>query len=237
MRKKINKELYTYYTLEGDFYDFKDNPRYNVVSYSNGKVTCAEYHDTLDTWAKEIVRTNYKNAFGVKSYTEDGLDRLYNTRNDVSYHFCDTENMSVDDILKIMANIINYYLDDSQYYEIKDDNIYIYKELSGHMYYGSIHESCDDCGTCNGARCDSCVTRYIVEDLITNKLYYRGSNKEEAERIRDEHKKDYSNIIDDILDNYDIDMEWFEKEINGASDIKALFKIINKYTITYITLN
>ena len=46
----------------------------------------------------------------------------------------------------------------------EDSRFYVRTELTGHMYYGSPYETCDDCGNCNGARCDYCDIVWIVED-------------------------------------------------------------------------
>ena len=46
----------------------------------------------------------------------------------------------------------------------EDFRFYVRTELTGHMYYGSPYETCDDCGNCDGARCDYCDIVWIVED-------------------------------------------------------------------------
>ena len=38
------------------------------------------------------------------------------------------------------------------------------KELTGHTYFGSPHESASNCGTCDGARCDFCREVLICLD-------------------------------------------------------------------------
>ncbi len=61
----------------------------------------------------------------------------------------------------------------------------MYEEKTGHMYYGTsmaIYESTDNCGTCDGVRCETCRTRYIVEDLGKEGFVYFGFDKEEAEK-------------------------------------------------------
>jgi hypothetical protein len=62
----------------------------------------------------------------------------------------------------------------------------LHEEKTGHQYYGThmaIYESTDNCGTCDGARCDRCKTKYIVEDYDNAKLLYSGFDKAKAEEI------------------------------------------------------
>lgn len=59
-------------------------------------------------------------------------------------------------------------------------------ELTGHQYYGTsmmAYESVDNCGTCDGARCDTCKTYYVVEDFEQDKTIYKGKDKEKAIEI------------------------------------------------------
>jgi len=46
------------------------------------------------------------------------------------------------------------------------DRFYVHVELTGHQYYGSPYESCDSCGTCDGARCDGCKVVWILEERV-----------------------------------------------------------------------
>lgn len=56
-------------------------------------------------------------------------------------------------------------LDIVQFTEESDWDIgYVRKEYSGHIYYGSAFESADSCGTCDGARCETC--REVVTDDV-----------------------------------------------------------------------
>lgn len=237
MTKQMIKKLYTFYSVKGEYDEIKNNNPEHVIScYTAGVAHCVKYHDTLIDWVNEIVANKYKNGFGLKVLTEDGEDKVEIHRYNLECNKWTCDSKLENDVIKAMANIITYYLDDDlYYYEIEDDGIYIHMEHTGHQYYRSPYESCDSCGTCDGARCDVCRTRYIVSDLYLDKEYYNGFDKEEAERIRDEMKKDYSDIIADILSRHIIDMEWFEKEIAGASDYKALLKILSKYKIPYVT--
>lgn len=60
-----------------------------------------------------------------------------------------------------------------------------YVEKTGH-YYKRLHmeayESVDNCGTCDGACCDTCIDIYVVEDQ-DGKILYRGRDKEKAIEI------------------------------------------------------
>ena len=42
------------------------------------------------------------------------------------------------------------------------------------------YESTDNCGTCDGARCDICKDMYCVEDFNNDKLLYYGKDKDMA---------------------------------------------------------
>ena len=46
----------------------------------------------------------------------------------------------------------------------REYRFYVHTEQTGHMYYGSPYETSDDCGNCNGANCDNCRIRWIIED-------------------------------------------------------------------------
>ena len=233
MRKQIKKKLYTYYTVLGDLDEIRNNPAHKFVSYSGGKAECIKYHDSFTSWISEIIDNNFKNGFGIKLLTDDEEHKVLS-------HICDYEcttfvcsNWPEDYIGKILGNIITYYFSRFLYYDIEEDHIYMRREFTGHTYYKSPYESCDICGTCDGAKCSMCKTIYTVVNLSTEEIFYEGFDEKEAKRVEKELKIDYSNIISDILSNYNINMEWFEKEINGASDDKALFKILNEYKIPY----
>ena len=61
---------------------------------------------------------------------------------------------------------------------------FVTEVFTGHMHYGSPYESYDNCGTCDGANCNSCRTLYEVQGLDQNDekvyLFKRFSNKDEA---------------------------------------------------------
>lgn len=67
-----------------------------------------------------------------------------------------------------------------------NDMIIGYKEKTHHLYL-RYHlddiESTDDCGTCDGACCEGCVDRYVVEDMNKDKPLYVGYDREEAIKI------------------------------------------------------
>lgn len=238
MRKQMIKKLYTTYTVEGELDDIRNDPNHIFSSYSGGKAECIKYHDTLTSWFDELTRNDFKIGFGLKTLTEDGKKQVtthvYNLW--CSTYLCNTSPKEV--ILRSLATIIQYYLNsDPCYYEIEMDYIHMSKELTGHMYYKSPHESYDDCGTCDGAKCATCRERFIVEDLNSGEVYYNGLYIKEAERIKEEVSKDYSDIISDMLIHCKIDMNWFEKKIAGRSDIKALMNILTWNGIPYVTTN
>lgn len=234
MTKQMIKKLYTFYTVKGKYDEIKNNPAHDISSYSAGEAECIKYHNTLVGWINEITGNRFKNGFGVKALTEDGENGVEIHRYNLECNTWTCNNKPENDVVKIMGNIIDFYCNtDPYYYEIEDDGIYIYTELTGHIYYKSIYESCDSCGICNGVRCDTCRRKYIVRDLYLDKEYYDGYDKNEAERIRDEKKKNYSDIIADVLVSYSVDMEWFNKEIGRSSDYKSLLKILSKYKIPY----
>lgn len=53
------------------------------------------------------------------------------------------------------------------------------KQLTGHLYLGSSYETCNSCGNCNGANCDSCETEWIVE----GKVFYNMDEARAAEEL------------------------------------------------------
>lgn len=232
MRKKAIKKLYTLYTVKGKLENIKKDPEHNIITYSNGKAECIEYHDNLSDWITEISWGEFKSGFGIKILSEDGhsIDaHKYDLC--ISTYMCN--NTDENKIFKTISNIIKYFCDDIYYYEFKNDGLSICKELTGHQYYGSPYESCDECGNCDGARCDYCKLKYIVKDLFSDKEYYNGYDKDKADEIYDKNKVDYSDIIADIFNNYNID-DWFKGEIQDAvKDCRTLFKILNTYEIPY----
>ena len=237
MRKRIQKKLFVYYQVDGELDDIRNNPEHILDSYSAGTATCIEYIGSVRTWLELVSGDNkYNTGFGIRFYTEDGKKLI--TANKylcIDCRPCYLKDKPATEIIKLMAKCLTAYFDDSfqYYYEFKSDMIYMDKELTGHMYYRSPYESCDDCGTCDGARCDYCKTRYIVKDLDTDEYLYNGLSKDDAERIYQKHTTKYHDIMHDIISAYDVDMQWYNKEIGNDTDIAALFKLINKYEVPY----
>jgi len=63
-------------------------------------------------------------------------------------------------------------------------NAILHKEKTGHQYYGTymaVYESTDNCGTCDGAKCDFCKTLCIVTDFDDDKILYKGFDETKAE--------------------------------------------------------
>lgn len=236
MTKRMIKKLYTLYTVKAKYDDIKKDKNHKLVLYSSGIAECIKYHDSIVDWLNEIVFSNFKNGFGVKSLTEDGKNMVEIHRYDLecNTYYCNIN--SKDCIIRSLGEVINYYFNaTSHYYEIKEDHIWIDKELTGHMYYGSPYESCDECGNCNGAKCDFCHEKFTVIDLYTDHIYYIGFDKDKAERIFNENKRKYKDILDHILYNYDISIA-YDKETNDA-DYKSVLKILNENKIPYVAVN
>ena len=234
MRKQIKKQLYTYYDVIGKLDEIQNDPNHILKSYSGGVAQCIKYHDSIGTWLIEIINNNFKKGFGIKVLTEDGERSVEVFRTDLHCNAYTCQNRSLEYIGQIMANIVTFYFQGPEYYyEIEDDNVMLRKEFTGHTYYRSIHESCDNCGTCDGARCDSCREKYIVEDLIEDKQYYVGYDKEDAERVYIDSQINYTEFMHYIIDAYNVDDDWFEKEIGSATNFKAVMKILTQYKIPY----
>lgn len=236
MKKQIIKKLFTFYTVEDTLDNVKNNPSHIFSSYSGGKAECIQYHDTLTGWLEEIMyilTCEHKNGFGIRLVDENG-NRLSNSSHKLTFNTCEYNSKSEDEIIKRMAEMLTYYFNTNSYYEFEDDGIYKDIEYTGHQYYRSPYESYDNCGTCDGARCDYCKKKYVVKNLRTDTEYYNGTDKEKANLVYKEHQKDYSEIINDILEEYSVDKEWYQNETNGDTNIKALFTLLNRYSIPYI---
>lgn len=240
MRKKIQKKLFVYYQVDGELEEIKkDDANHIISSYSSGTATCIEYIGSVRTWVELVAGDGqYNTGFGIAFFTEDGKNRVTGNKYlciDCSPWQC--KNRPAIEIIQSMTKCLTAYFDKSfeYYYEFKLDNIYLGKEYTGHMHYRSPYESCDDCGNCNGARCDYCKTKYVVEDFgnDTDNILYNGFSKDDAERVYNNHIFKYQDIMYDIISTYDIDKEWYAKEIGASNDSKALFKLLNKYEIPY----
>lgn len=237
MRKQMKKKLYTLYTVEGTFDDISNDKEHKLVSYSSGKAECIRYHKNIIDWVIEIVTNKFKNGFGIKVVTEDGNHKVNIHRYDLECNTYTCNNESEEYVIRRMNNMISFYLDaDPYYYEIDDDVLIMREEFTGHIYYRSPYESCDNCGTCDGARCDYCKEKYTVENLRTNKVYYNGFDKEKAKRIKIDTEKDYSQIAMDIVLNYDIDLNLLPDKIDEKVNYKSLLNLINIYKIPYVNI-
>lgn len=64
-------------------------------------------------------------------------------------------------------------------------DVMINRALSGHIYYRSPYEGYDDCGTCDGGRCDSCYEMFEVTDFDKPRSRIVGT-KEEALKLKAE---------------------------------------------------
>ena len=235
MKKNITKKLYTLYTIE-DSYDNVKKAGHKLVSYSCGKAECMQYHDDIISWLTELAKADFKIGFGLKILSEDGNTEIDHYKYDLTHNTWACNNRPVMDAIRIMHDIMTYFLyGDIYYYEVIDDGIYIRTEFTGHMYRNSPYETSDSCGNCDGARCDTCSKRYIVVNTNTDELLYSGYNVKEAEKIRDEYKLDYTEIIEDIFLCYPVSQE-FKKELDGCTDAKALYKLMHKYKVPHYTI-
>lgn len=72
--------------------------------------------------------------------------------------------------------------------------------LTKHIYFNSPIECDDNCGTCDGARCDDCRKQYEVYGV--NERFY---DEEEAKRV----EESINSIIPDTIDDYIIDNYFF----------------------------
>lgn len=55
--------------------------------------------------------------------------------------------------------------------------------LTGHSNRGSAYDTCDSCGTCNGANCDYCRSEYTVEVPKDFAEIYVFSSEEKAKEL------------------------------------------------------
>lgn len=63
-------------------------------------------------------------------------------------------------------------------------NVFITRALTGHMYFMSPYECYDNCGTCDGAKCEFCKEMYEVEDFYNSNRYQLVKTIEEAEELK-----------------------------------------------------
>lgn len=69
----------------------------------------------------------------------------------------------------------------------------VVKEYTGHIYYRSPYESDDNCGTCNGAKCDYCKTRFrsTINDISYDTVE-KAEKFENAFKLLINDKDDYA---------------------------------------------
>lgn len=69
-------------------------------------------------------------------------------------------------------------------------NVIISKEYSGHMYAGSPYETADSCGNCDGAKCETCKPRWIVEDYSKSPAFVSKvfRNEEDAKEFAKQYE-------------------------------------------------
>lgn len=110
-----------------------------LACYSNKLAIYRITKDSFAEWCTCIIQNKFNINFGINLYAEDGV---------ILYAY--TNNEAVKDSSKKFEEISALYFSDVIYYEVEDDTILCYSELSGHLYKNSPYESCDDCGNCDG---------------------------------------------------------------------------------------
>lgn len=237
LAKRTKKKLFTSYEKKCSFDEFnkKENikPNERYISFSAGKVVVNVYYDSFNEWVKNIAISEFKIPFGLVILDENGY-RLQ--CDDIAKRTL--SKLPKADIYYTFANIIEKYFNShyDYYYEIKMEDAYLYEELTGHIYYSSPFESCDSCGTCDGARCQTCRKKYIVISSKSNIIFYEGYNESEAREELESLRNNYSDIIDDIIVHYKLDMDWLEKEIHGGNTLKDVLKILEAADALYVTI-
>lgn len=237
LAKRTKKKLFTSYEKKCSFDEFnkkeriKPNERY--ISFSAGKVTVNVYYDSFNEWAKNIATSEFKIPFGLIIFDENEYQLQCDdiTKRTLS-------SLPKADIYYTFANIIDKYFNNryDYYYEIEMEDAYLSEELTGHIYYRSPFESCDSCGTCDGARCQTCRKKYIVRSSKSDTIFYEGYNESEAKEELESLKNNYSDIIGDIIEHYKLDMDWLEKEIHGGNTLKDVLKILEAADALYVTI-
>lgn len=232
---KMIKKLYTTFTVEGSYDEIKKNPELTLMSYSGGKGECIKYHDTLEEFVECVISNIYNHAggFGLKMISKGGIP-LNTNYYSLEFNKYQANSYPLSKTIKNLYNIIDAYENVyDEYWEIPRDNIYLYSELTGHIYYRSPIESCDSCGTCDGARCDFCKRVYVVEDFSNAEILYRGKDEEEAKKVFNDSSYDYSDIISSILQYYNLDHNWFDVYVkeNAKQDTKyEPLRLLIEYT-------
>ena len=232
---KMIKKLYTTFIVEAKYDEIKKNPELILMIYSGSKGECIKYHDTLEEFIECAISNiyNHTGGFGLKLFSKDGmlLDTNYYS---LQFNKYQVDHYPLSKTIKNLYSIIDAYENTvDEYWEIPRDNIHMYSELTGHIYYRSPIESCDSCGTCNGACCGSCRKVYVVEDFGNDKIIYRGKDEEEAKKVFNDNSYDYSDIISSILKYYNLDNDWFDVYVkkNAKHDTKyEPLRLLIEYT-------
>ena len=84
------------------------------------------------------------------------------------------------------------------------DELVLESYMSGHLYRGSLFETDDSCGNCDGARCDSCKEVYVLTEynkpiLVEDKygcIYEEQTVRRCTRYITDEDKKKALKLFD-----------------------------------------
>lgn len=236
LAKRTKKRLFVSYVKKISYDEFNDkkmlepNERYSCFTVTGS--TVLKYYDSFTEWVKCISESDFTIGFGMEVLDERSYALM--TLECTEYAVKKSEKSDIE--LKFSSVVKDYFNDDlDYYYELKTDNVYLMTELTGHIYYRSPYESCDSCGTCNGARCDNCREKYTVTNFASDEVYYSGYNKAEAEEELDSRQEHYSDIIGDIISHYGsrLDMDWFEKEIAGNDMLSDVIKVLNNANVLY----
>lgn len=229
LEKKAIKKLYVLSEEKVENYEEackREEGNKVLASYSNKLATYRITKDSFAEWCTCIIQNNFNIMFGVGLYAENGAN-LNGMPNGL------TSKLSKDP-LESFEKISALYFSDIIYYEIEDDSILLYSELSGHLYKNSPYESCDDCGNCDGGRCEFCKRRYFVKDLNTHKLYYTGYDKKAAEAAYKHNSKTYKDIFNDIIIYHKPDMEYYNN-IEGREMCDLMDLLTHENILYYIT--
>lgn len=234
MPNKIVKKLYTLYEVEGTLEGIKRYNKDKFVSYCGGIGVLKKYYDSFNDWIEVIAKTNLSTGFGLEAKTADG-EEVNIHRYDLECNMYCAKNYPIEKRSSILANILTYYFEEQIYYTIKEDYIWMNHSYTGHQYYRSPYESDDNCGTCDGARCDYCTKMYRVYNQMTDEIYYYGRSESKAKSILAEKSKKYPALINDFFNHFDIDKQWVEENIGQDVTYTSVMKIVNQYKIPYIT--
>ena len=203
LAKRTKKRLFISYWKKVSFDEYtnnknlKPNEKYACFSAAGSKVL--KHYDSFTEWIKSILESDFTVGFGME--VRDERSYILMRR---EYTECEVKKFEKLDIESKFSSIVKDYFNDDldYYYELKLDNVYLTTELTGHTYYRSPYESCDSCGTCDGARCDTCREKYTVTNFASDEVYYSGYNRAEAEEELDSRQTHYSDIIADVIARY-----------------------------------